>query len=210
MKAVYRLMMSVIIVSMLAACETKQEWWDSGVSSPYHDCSMMEYLRGDDYNWELTVALIERAGLIDLFEGRVDTLPAITFLAPPSYSVLRYLWDNGKEEITDLPVSECREMVLKHVIKGKYLKEDIAYRNPDYLILDAGQDGYTDLTCLSNNKLRLWKDKSPWAGVPDVGPESMYIYSFEAEQNVPLATPNIQPKNGVVHALNYNYVLGTI
>lgn len=43
-----------------------------------------------------------------------------------------------------------------------------------------------------------------------VGPETMYIYSFNAQQNVPLATPNIQPLNGVVHALNYNYVLGKI
>ena len=38
----------------------------------------------------------------------------------------------------------------------------------------------------------------------------MYLYSFDAMEMVPLASPDIQPLNGVVHALNYNYVLGRI
>ena len=44
-------------------------------------------MRGDTYNWELTVQMIEHAGLTDLFEGKVDTMPVITFWGIP-YNVL--------------------------------------------------------------------------------------------------------------------------
>ena len=54
-------------VWILSAC-TQQDVINSGVSSPYHDCNMMDYMRGDTYNWELTVQMIEHAGLTDLFE----------------------------------------------------------------------------------------------------------------------------------------------
>lgn len=57
-------------VGILSAC-TQQDVINSGVSSPYHDCNMMDYMRGDTYNWELTVQMIEHAGLTDLFEGKV-------------------------------------------------------------------------------------------------------------------------------------------
>lgn len=59
-----------LILVGFSACDTKQDWFDSGISSPYHDCSIMEYLQKDTANWKLTVELIERAELTDLFEGK--------------------------------------------------------------------------------------------------------------------------------------------
>ena len=38
----------------------------------------------------------------------------------------------------------------------------------------------------------------------------MFLYSVTVGKMIPLATPNIQPKNGVVHALNYGYDFGKI
>ena len=200
----------VCVLMVLTGCDTKQNWIDTGVSSPYHDCSIMEYLRGDAYNWELTVEMIERADLTDLFEGQVDTLPEITFFGIPSYSILRYLWDNGMESVSELTSAFCRETILNHVVKGKYLKADIAYRNPNYLITDPQQDGGTELITLGGRQLKAYVDKSEYGGVPDAGAETMYLYSFSAYTQVPLASPDIQPLNGVVHALNYNFVLGRI
>ena len=200
----------VCVLMVLTGCDTKQNWIDTGVSSPYHDCSIMEYLRGDAYNWELTVEMIERADLTDLFEGQVDSLPEITFFGIPSYSILRYLWDNDMESVSELTPAFCRETILNHVVKGKYLKADIAYRNPNYLITDPQQDGGTELITLGGRQLKAYVDKSEYGGVPDAGAETMYLYSFSAYTQVPLASPDIQPLNGVVHALNYNFVLGRI
>lgn len=201
---------NLVLLLLLAGCDTKQNWIDTGVASPYHDCSIMEYLRGDPYNWELTIEMIERADLTDMFEGEDLDHETITFFAPPSYSILRYLWDNDMESVSELTPEFCRQTILNHVVNGKYLKADIAYRDPDYLITDPNQDGGTALTTLGGRQLKAYVDKSEYAGVPDAGPETMYLYSFSAYMQVPLATPDIQPLNGVVHALNYNFILGNI
>lgn len=71
-----------LILAGLSACDTKQDWFDSGISSPYHDCSIMEYLQKDTANWKLTVELIERAELTQLFEGKDPNYKEITFFAP--------------------------------------------------------------------------------------------------------------------------------
>lgn len=210
MKTLKSILVNLLVLFLLGGCDTYQDWIDTGVASPYHDCSIMEYLRKDNYNWELTVAMIERAGLTNLFEGTDPQYKEITFFAPPSYSILRYLWDNDLESVDDLTPEFCRETILQHMVKGKYLKSDIAYRNPDYLIMDEKQDGGTTLSTEGGGRLKAYVDKSPYGGVPDVGPEIMYLYSFSARDYVPLATPDIQPLNGVVHALNYNYMLGKI
>lgn len=210
MGTIYKIWMSVAIIGTLASCDTQQDVWNTGTSSPYHDCTIMEYLRGDAYNWELTVALIERAGLTDLFEGQVDTLPEITFWGFPSYSVKRHLLDKGLKNVQEMGVKECRELVLKHVMKGKVLKKDIAFRDKDYYIYDSGQTGGTEFTTLGGCRLKAYIDKTQYSGVPESGAEVLYLYSFSGKTMVPLASPDIQPTNGVVHSLNYNYVLGKI
>ena len=234
MKAIKYTFVYALILIGFSACDTKQDWLDTGICSPYHDCSIMDYLRGDTANWKLTVELIERAGLTDLFEGTDPAYKEITFFAPPSLSILRHVWDQatGREQfpgepdrwraLTDdekdhperlvqaLDKDWCREMVLRHVIKGKHLKDDIAFRDRNHDIEAEEQTGGTDLTAESGNKLRAYREQTNYGGVLDAGAIFMYLYSFDVMEMVPLATPDIQPLNGVVHALNYNYVLGKI
>ena len=200
------------------ACTTKQEVIDGGVSSPYYDGSIMEYLRSDPEQWGYTVQMIERAELTNLFEGEVDTIQAITFFAPPSFAVYRYLMDckyDGVSEvryesIEEMPVELCRELILKHVVVGKYLKEDIRFRNMDYGIYAAEQDGGTAFTCMGENRVIAYLERNTYKGIPEAGAIEMFLYSVTVGKMIPLATPNIQPKNGVVHALNYGYDFGKI
>lgn len=194
----------------LFSCETQQKEIHSGISSPYFDGTMMDYLRSSDFNWELTVQMIERAGLMDLFEGKVDTLPEITFWAPTSYSILNYLWDHQLEEVSELSELECRQLILKHIVKGKYLKKDVAFINPAYYVNDKEQDGGTNLVCLAGNRVRAYLEKSSYGGVPEAGPVTLFLWSLSEGKRVPMASPDIQPKNGVVHALNYTYLFGKI
>lgn len=61
------------IIALVWACDTEQKVIDTGVSNPYFDGTIMDYLRSNDKNWDLTVEMIEHADLTDLFEGQVDT-----------------------------------------------------------------------------------------------------------------------------------------
>ena len=199
----------------LSACDTQQDVIDTGTASPYFDGTMMEFLRADDYNWELTVKMIERAGLTDLFEGRVDTLPEITFWGLKSYSIQRYICDeqmkngNNIQSVEDISVKDCRNFILHYVSKGKLLKKDIAYRNMDYQIFDERQEGRTVITCLAGNQFYAYLEVSPYGGVADGGAVTLKLYSPVYEK-IPMATPDIQPKNGVIHALNYGHAFGKI
>lgn len=211
------LILSLIITSF-SSCDTDQVVLDTGKANPNFPGNMMEYLRSDKYNWELTVQMIERAGLTDLFEGRVDSLPLITFLGPKSHSILRFIFDSQHKDqsngvffqVSDIPVDMCREYILKHVIKGKHIKDEIAFRNKEFYIGAPEQDGGTDFVCIAGNTVRAYLEKSSYAGVPDAGPVIMKLFSLDLEREVPVATPDIQPLNGVVHALYYGHEFGAI
>ena len=54
-----------------------------------------------------------------------------------------------------------------------------------------------------------YREGSDYGGVPDAGSVSLKCWSFKWGK-IPMASPDIQPTNGVVHALNYSYRLGHI
>ena len=217
MKTLY-FILSLCLVGALAGCEPKQEVIYTGVSSPYFDGTVMDYLRSNEKNWDLTVEMIERAGLEDLFEGKVDTCPEITFFAPPAYSIQRFIWESQEqakdgyvyESVADIPVDSCRSYILRCVAKGKFLKGDIGFRNESYRLMDAEQDGGTLFQMLDGNWVRACEEKSDWKGVPDIGPVSLQLWSVTRQIEVIVASPDIQPTNGVVHALHYGFDFGKI
>mgnify|MGYP006978901962 FL=1 len=96
------------------------------------------------------------------------------------------------------------------MVKGKHLKESIKFRNMSYYINAAEQDGGTPLTCLNGNRIIAYLERESYAGVADAGAIKMHLFSWTADSYVPLASPDIQPTNGVVHALNYGYDFGNI
>ena len=206
------------LAAFLSSCDPKQEVIYTGVCDPHFDGTIMDYLRSDERNWDLTVEMIERADLVDLFEGQVDTLPEITFFAPPAYSIQRFIWEteeepiNGEtyESVADIPVEECRSYILRCVAKGKYLKEDIGFRNEMYRISDAEQDGGTLFEMLDGNLVRACEEKSDWKGVPDIGPVTLQLWSVTRQLSVEVASPDIQPTTGVVPALSYGFDFGKI
>ncbi|MDR6782323.1 hypothetical protein ABIE26_001189 [Pedobacter africanus] len=202
---------SVLLVSLLVAC-TKQNVIDTGVSKAHFDGTIMQYLRQDDYNWKLTVQMIERAGLTDLFEGKLSDHKNITFLGFTSYTVLQYLYANKMDSVNQLSVTFCKETLLKHIVKRKILKEDVPFRARQYLIYAAEQPANKYLTMHTEGgaEIRAYLEHSDFAGVPDAGPVSMFLYSMTGNTFIPLASPNIQPNNGVVHSLGYNYILNNL
>jgi hypothetical protein len=212
-----KIIFSVVAVFVLYSC-TKQTVIDTGVPNGRFDGTMMEFLRNDTYNWDLTVKLIERAGLTDLFEGHVDSLKEITFLGFKSASIQRYLFDSQYKDssagkfysVDDIPVGMARVLVLKHVINGRHLKDSIAFKNQDLLINDPRQTGGTKFTTVGGNRVWLYRENSTFAGVPGAGPITLSVYSITADRLIPMASPDLQQNNGIVHALDYGYEFGII
>lgn len=195
---------------IFASCETKDNFIDTGISKGKYDGNMMEYFSSNSYDWDSTVLVIQRAGIEDIFEGKNPNYPEITFLGPTNHSIRRWMINEGYEKVSDIPADMCKEMMLKHIVKGKYMKEDIAFRNMDYTAASDDQDGGTELTCLGGNKVLAYKERQDYAGVAEAGAIVLRFYSRDLEQKVPLASADIESDNGVVHSLNYTYTFGQI
>ena len=61
-----------------------------------------------------------------------------------------------------MPVELCRELILKHVVVGKYLKENIGFRNMDYAIHAKEQDGGTTFTCIGKNQVIAYLERNTY------------------------------------------------
>ncbi|MBE9601574.1 hypothetical protein [Pedobacter sp. MC2016-24] len=195
-------------VIFLSAC-TKQSVIDSGVSNGIHQGSMMAYFKTDSYNWDSTIVIIKRANLETLFSGKDNAHPQITFWGPTNHSIRRYMLVNNINSIQDIPVDLCREMILKHVLDKRFLKNEFAFRNPSYSISDP-RGGGTEFNCLAGNQLRAYKEQYNDPAAPNVGPIYLRLYSVTSQIDVPVASADIQTDNGVVMSLGYDYLLGNI
>lgn len=209
-----RLLTSMLLAAILFlqnSC-TKQDIVDTGLAKATFDGTVLDYLKSDPYNWRLTVEMIERAEMAELFDGNVDSLKEITFFGPTSYSILRHLYDNNLERVDQLSPEFCRSTIRQHVVKGKILKKDIPFRDRQYYVFDPEQpaENYLEVYTVGQNRLRLYLERTAYEAIPDAGPIAMYAYSMTANTFIPLASPDIQPANGVVHSLNYNFKLNNL
>lgn len=197
----------IIIAILSISCSTEDNYIDTGISNGKHDCSIYEYLHSNSYNWDSTVLVIERAGLVDIFEGKDSRYPQITFFGPTNHSITRFMLQNNYKKVSEIPTDICKELILKHVVNGKFMKKDIefGFRN-----IDGDIEGGTHFTCIGNNILHAYKLRESWGGVDNSGAIRLFLISETAMTKVPMASPDIEPNNGVVHALNYTYTFGEI
>lgn len=193
------------LVFLLGACE-KNDFHDSGLANGKHNCSMWEYMQKDPRNWDSVRLMIQRAGLQQLFEGTNPEYPEITFFGPVNYSVVRFLLKTTDEEgnrlyrsVQDVPADVCRQMVLSHILPRRMMKEDFDYEN-------KGTDtGGSILQTLTGIDLRVYRIKSPYYDIPDLGPEYLAIHALEKGYKVNVSSADIETTNGVVHSLSNTY-----
>lgn len=203
-----RYLLAILLVcGVMVACEPVDRGINTGTSDGKHNCSMYDYFRGDVKNWSLLVEMIDHAGLQALFKGQDSDYPQITFWGPTNMSIQRYLWNNEMKEVTEMDAEFCRKVILLHVVKGKRMKGSFNFRIPG----ESGKIvGASELTTLGGVELLVYREQDENAGVDNAGAIELFLFSKNTETHVPLASPDIEPLNGVVHSLNYNYTLGDV
>lgn len=198
--------LSIILLLVLCSC-TKDNYIDTGVSNGKHDCTMYEFLQKDSYNWDTTVLVIKRAELIHVFDGTDPDYKQITFFGPNNHSIRRFMIENKYPTVKDIPVEICKELMLKHVVRKKYMKEEIPFSVPN---ISGEITGGVILTCEGGNKLHAYNIQESYGGVAGAGPVLLRLYSPAKKNSVPMATPNLETTTGVVHALNGFYTFGQL
>ena len=181
---------------------------DSGLADGKHDCTVWEYLQTDHYNWDSVIVMIEHAGLKDVFDGTNPEFKQITFFAPTNLSVNQFLFKTTGEtgdmvysSVKDVPVELCRKMLLAHVLNRRMMKEDFDYEVKGTLT------GGTMVTTIGGVELRVYRTRTPYNGIPDIGPESLFFHAVTSGHIAMVASADIEMMNGVVHSLDRKSVV---
>lgn len=201
MKKIYWVM-GIVFLVIGTSC-TKNEFQKTGISYGRFDGTMLEYMRAHGYDWDSTVIMIEHAGLESLFNGNEK----ITFFGPTNFSILRYMFENGLERVRDMDPDFCRQTLLRHVLKGKIMRTEfkLGVESTDGELIGKGGDTYT---MMGGNEIWAYTFKHEYNKVPEMGPLLLHISSVDTYQRIEIASSDIEPDNGVVHSLAYNFTLG--
>lgn len=219
------------ILFLLTSCNTKYNIIDTGLVNGKFDGNMYEYLQSNSYDWDSTRLMIEKADLVDLFEGKRTGYEQITFFGPTNHSIRRYMLDNGITSIAEMDRDFCYEMIMKCIVKGKHMRDDIPSGKPavngasddnwNSSDEDEGESGGVNdkyqgtggvvFTGEMNNRFWIYSFQESYNHVAGVGAIVLYIVSLETGgTKIDVASTNIEPTNGVVHSLHYNFTLGDL
>lgn len=228
----YILFMAIFF--LLVSCNTKYNIIDTGLANGKFDGNMYEYLLSNRYNWDSTRLMVEKANLVDLFEGKREGFEQITFFGPTNHSIRRYMLDEGISSIAEMDEEFCYEMIMRCVVKGKFMRDDIPLGkntaseddgDDDFDDFDEyneydDEDGHTDenqgtggtvIMGAMGNRFWIYSFRESYNEVAGVGAVVLYIKSLETGGTmIDVASTNIVPTNGVVHSLHYNFTLGDL
>lgn len=203
MKLFYLLL---LMIGLFTAC-SNDNYHDSGLANGDHDCSMWEYFQKSPENWDSTMLLIQRAGLQDIFEGNNPQYSQITFFGPTNLSIQQYMYRTEDDEviryhsILEIPEEECRNLILSHIIPQRMLKSDFDYE------IKGTLTGGTTVKNLMDRELRIYRIKTSYGGIPDIGPEELGLHALTDGAITSIASSDIKTQNGVVHSLSNTYQL---
>ncbi len=186
---------------------------DGGVSNPYFDGNVMQYLESRPDLFEDLVKVIKMTKWNDILSNE-----EVTFFAPTDFSIDRsvdymndYLYNyDGKEKVTDLSQvdkSVWEDIIGMYVMQGKYRLNDIAQIDTAAISTYPGQ---TNFTYDKSYKMTMGVCYGEANGIKYAGyRQIMYAYSgYGYPLYAYVASCNIEPDNGIVHVIRLDHRLG--
>ena len=204
-----------LLALLVAGCQKKDYFNDTGKHEPNFQGSVLSYLKTKPGYFDSVVKIIHLAGMDEIFDKE-----DITFFAPADSSVNNsisflnmILRARGKKEVTKLEQIKpevWREQLSRYLFKGKKSMNDFPQLDPQNLSAFSGQI-YTSYDGQIMNVGVIYNDAG---GVKYAGYRQLtvsYIPSISAPRDyrswysATVASVNIAPTNGYVHALRYTF-----
>ncbi len=199
-----------VVVMLLTACK-KDYYQDTGHANGKFNGTVLQYLQAKPEYFSDLLKVIKLAGMEDIFQKE-----NITFFAPanPCFdTTLKYvnaqLFLMGKDTIKTLeqvPPVIWREMLGRYIFKGKLMLNDIP--QVDFTNFKTYNGVYT--RTYDGQTMHLGVVYNSEGGAQYVGYRQLHIsYDPSPAQTspppyrAPVASVNIEPTNGVVHALAF-------
>lgn len=199
--------MAVALLCLAGTSCTNYDLVDTGTAHGDHPTTMWDYMKTDAYNWDSTRVMIERAGLKAVFEGTSEYGKDLTFFGPTNISIRRYLYQNEMNAVADIPVEDCRRMILDAILPQRLMLADFVPGRPS---TDAdrtiGRGGKMHRMA-SGRELWIYTFRTAYNGVAEAGPVGIFLVSPSTTKTTKVASSDIKTRTGVVHSLDYNFTL---
>lgn len=215
MKKIIASMLLLLAGGILFISCKKEYYKDGGLANPVYNGTIYEYLTEKTLYFDSVRHIIDLAGMKEMF-----TKDTITFFAFTDDAIKSAMDDlnaqrfaNREDSVTmdDLGPEVWKQFISMYVLRGKRLagsfprvaRENIrAFPGINYVMLN----GYI---------LNIGLEYENYRGVEAIGARILYLtdvtfdpQDFRKNIAVRVASSDIQPKNGVIHALNYLHTLG--
>jgi len=209
------------ITMMLGACKKDDYYIDGGLANARFDGTVMAYLDANPVHFDTIAQIIRLAGLEDVFNR--DTL---TFFAPNDRNIRELIGDYRRggvnrelyrlnrdtiQHLSDVDSIIWRKYLMRYMFHGKNKLAD--YPQIDFDVLNAfpGQNYYS----YNNSVCNIGVEFND--AVSDGGTRLKYMgyrqltisfipnvsFPFNNWRTVKVISSDIEPDNGVVHALAY-------
>lgn len=211
-KAVYGICI-LLSTLLMSSCNNDDYLVDGGISNPYFDGNVIQYLESRPDLFEDLVKVIKLTKWNDILRNE-----EVTFFAPTDFSINKsvdrlnyYLYNyEGKDQITDLSQVKSEvweDLIGMYVMEGKYRLNDIAQIDTTAVSTYPGQ---TNLTYDKSYKMTMGVCYGDANGIKYAGyRQIMYAYQdFGYPLYAYVSSCNIEPHNGIVHVIRLDHYLG--
>lgn len=219
-----KILLAFLAFFAFASC-TNWNYIDSGVHDPnkFVETSMYDYLKANDAQFYLTRALIDRAGLQDLFQGKDPAHPKVMFFAPTWYAVAAGMFRKEytktplkdaegnlvsydfKKDIENIPVQVCRSIILSYTFDKVYMRD--AFPQGKRGEGKDIQQGGEILTSLNGNKLWVYRQQTAYGNFTNIHVNTIIGIEQGTNTDFYLASTDNAVKNGVVHSMVDGFII---
>ena len=201
----------LLIGLFIPACK-KDYYVDGGLADPHYNGTIYDYLVKNPYLFDTVAYVVEKAGLKDMLQN-----DSVTFFAPTDQSIgdaladlNEYRYNNVEDSVhlPDIPGEVWRKFLLRYILKGKHTANQFARIDPANVYAYPGINYVMAGGYILNIGL-VYKD---YNGVGAVGARLLLLtditfdpVTFKNNPYVYVSSSDIQPTNGVIHALNVRH-----
>lgn len=208
-----KLLALAALVAVTISCQKKDYFEDTGKHEPNFGGTVLQYLKSKPGMFDSVVRVIDLAGMNDVFEKE-----EITFFAPADssfratlLSLNRQLAQLGQKEVRSLSQVKpevWREQLSRYLFKGKRSMNDFPQLDPANVSAYPGRI----YSAYDGDIMNIGVVYNDAGGVKYAGYRQLLL-SYIPSQSTPLdyqswyavfvASVNIAPTNGYVHALQF-------
>ncbi len=216
MKKIFACMLFLAAGCMLfSSCKKDEYYKDGGLANPIYNGTIYDYLTEKTLYFDSVKHIIDLAGMKDMFTNDTITFFAFTDdaikAAMDDLNAQRFMNQEDSVKMEDLGAEVWKQFISMYILRGKRLAGSFPRMARDNIRAFPG----INYIMLNGYILNIGLEYTNYRGVEAIGPRILYLTDvtfdprdFRNNSNVRVASSDIQPRNGVIHALTYLHVLG--